>query len=334
VDKGFLASGQLQDIVNRHVEEIVFKLFLWEKGEFEYRDARINLRGALPTRLNTTKVLLEASRRIDEMSIIRKQIASDDQVFKISETIQDNEEVKLNSEEWRILSLVDGKRSVREAIRESGYDEFVVYKVLYSLISSGLIDNAENASAGKKKRQGKKFKEHVAFYSAIVMVYLDVLHVIRKKLEGELGKNAAAVFDECKPEDLIFHRTDIFKNFDPSNPHATNIHNVLEAMKTIRDFEEGRHFLVGGFNGYLVNILDRVPEILGASAALDTTEEIEETLCHVDEYQTEAIGKTYIINDIRRILSKTREKAIRGKDARGGVGRLFTLFRRKNGLDF
>jgi hypothetical protein len=338
-EQGFVSREDMQDIINKHVEEIVFKLFLWEKGEFEYQDASINLRGAAATRLNTTKVLLEASRRIDEMSIIRKQIASDKQSFKISETIQDKEEVKLNAEEWRILSLIDGTRSVRQVVEESGYDEFVVYKVLYSLVSSGLINGAEiladKSDGGESKQERVEFKEHVAFYSAIIMVYLDVLHVVRSFLEKDLGKNARTIFNESKPENSTSPKTDIFRDFDPANPHATNIYNILEAMKAIQEFEEGRLFLVKNLNDFFRNILNRVPEILGADPSLEMIEKIEETIGHVDKYQGEAIGKTYIINDIRDILARLQERIVHEREfGKSGVGKILTFFRRKNGLDF
>ncbi len=338
-EKGFVSWEDMQDIINKHVEEIVFKLFLWEKGEFEYQDASINLRGAAATRLNTTKVLLEASRRIDEMSIIRKQITSDKQSFKISETIQDKEEVKLNAEEWRILSLIDGTRSVRQVVEESGYDEFVVYKVLYSLVSSGLINGAEiladKSDGGESEQERVEFKEHVAFYSAIIMVYLDVLHVVRNFLEKDLGKNARTIFNESKSDNSTSPKTDIFRDFDPSNPHATNIYNILESMKAIQEFEEGRLFLVKKLNDFFRNILNRVPEILGADPSLEMIEKIEETIVHVDKYQSEAIGKTYIINDIRDILARLQERIAHEREfGKSGVGKIFTFFRRKDGLDF
>lgn len=52
-------------------------------------------------------------------------------------------EIKLNANEWRVLSLIDGTRSVRQVITESAYDEFAVYKIIFSVISSGLIEQKQ-----------------------------------------------------------------------------------------------------------------------------------------------------------------------------------------------
>ena len=147
--------------------------------------------------------------------------------------------------------------------------------------------------------------------------------MIRRKLEVDLGKHTETVLEECKPDDLIFQRTDIFRHFSPLKPHATNIHNVLEAMRAIPNFEEGRLFLANSFNLFLQNLLNRAPEILGAEPTIEMIEEIEETLTHVNSYQTEAIGKSYILNDIQVILAKTMQHVIEVRDSKRGFGGSF-----------
>ena len=95
------------------------------------------------TRLHTIEFILEASRRVDEASVLKKQIPSDKLIFKISGKVQDKEKITLDPNEWRIISLIDGIRIVRQLISESGYEEFAVYKTLYSLFSSGLIEKSK-----------------------------------------------------------------------------------------------------------------------------------------------------------------------------------------------
>ena len=72
VEKGYITAENLEKLIHDQIEEIIFDLFVWDKGDFEYKDARLNLQGMVITRLNVVKLLLEASRRIDEMSIFIK----------------------------------------------------------------------------------------------------------------------------------------------------------------------------------------------------------------------------------------------------------------------
>ena len=129
-------------------------MLLWKKGKFEYKDAKLNLQRMVVTQLNPMKLILEASRRVDEMSVLTEHITSDGLLFKISGKVEKKEGVKLNANEWRILSLIDGARTVRQVIDKSGYDEFAVYKILYSILSYGLIEKGEEIQLADEERGG------------------------------------------------------------------------------------------------------------------------------------------------------------------------------------
>jgi len=176
VKKGYISPERLKNFSRKQVKEIVCDLFCWEKGGFEYKDDSFHFEEEVVTRLHTIEFILEASRRVDEAAVLKKQIPSDKLIFKISDKVQDKEKITLNPNEWRIISLIDGIRTVRQLISESGYEEFAVYKILYSLVSSGLI---EKRKEGQYREDGD-----------------DVEHA-NIKVEGE--KKTILVVDDMKP---------------------------------------------------------------------------------------------------------------------------------------
>jgi hypothetical protein len=141
LEKGILTPQKLQKFIQLQIEHLIFNLFLWDKGEFEYNDTVLNVKGMIVAKINVVSLLLEASRRIDEISILKKHIPSDLQIFRITGNVSDKDEITLNSAELKILGLVDGQRSIRQVIRDGGLDEYTAYKILYSLLSSGLIES-------------------------------------------------------------------------------------------------------------------------------------------------------------------------------------------------
>ena len=124
VEQGYISEEKLNEIIHQQTQEMVFNLFLWEKGSFEYKDVKLNVNSIVVTKLNVMATLLEASRRIDEMSVLKKQIPSDTLVFRLSGKVQNKDEIKLNSDEWLFLGLFDGKQKVCEVIDASDFDEF------------------------------------------------------------------------------------------------------------------------------------------------------------------------------------------------------------------
>tara|TARA_B100000614_G_C14518083_1_gene481451 strand:- start:434 stop:1150 length:717 start_codon:yes stop_codon:yes gene_type:complete len=143
VDKGYISLDKVEKYNTWQVETVLYNLFFYQNGKFDYNDEELNLQGMIVARLNPMKLIMEASRRIDELSVLKKSIPSQGLVYKMSGTVPGNDGINLDASEWRVLSRVDGLRTVRQVIDQSGYDEFTVYKILFSLISSGVIMEKE-----------------------------------------------------------------------------------------------------------------------------------------------------------------------------------------------
>jgi hypothetical protein len=144
VELGIVTSPKLRKVIRRQIEQMIFNLFLWDKGEYEYNDAAINVKGMVVAEINVVSLLLEASRRIDEISIFRKHITDDALTYRPADRVSRKGEITLSSAELKILDLVDGRRSIRQVLRDSGFDEYSAYKNLYALLSSGLIEPGED----------------------------------------------------------------------------------------------------------------------------------------------------------------------------------------------
>ena len=149
VENGRISVEILKELLQKQTENIIYNLFLWEKGDFEYRDARLKMDEMINIQINVVKVIIEASRRIDEISIFKKQIPSDKIILKVSNGIEEKGKIKFTPAELRMLKFVNGKRTVREIFSESyfnrfvAHDEFYAYKTMHSLISSGMIEIIE-----------------------------------------------------------------------------------------------------------------------------------------------------------------------------------------------
>ena len=126
VEKGLITIEKLEELACRKTEQCLYNLFLWRKGEFEYKETKLNLDGHILTKINTMEIILEALRRADEMTVLQKQFPSDKQVLQVSGNIQKNKIRKFDSDNDHILSLINGKRTIREIIKANGIDSFSV----------------------------------------------------------------------------------------------------------------------------------------------------------------------------------------------------------------
>ncbi len=302
VEKGYISRETLVRFVSIQVEQILYEPFLWKKGTFEYKSAGFNFDGMVAVNLNVMKIILEGSRRIDEMPILRKLIPSDQLIFKASAKGGQGT-LSLNSNEWRILSLNDGVRTVREVIQMSGYDEFAVYRLLNSLNASGLIAKLEKESFEKKEDVNDRTDD----YAGIIAMYNDILHVIRKNLEPLLGEKTFVFLEECKPATSTM-QTKILNNFDPRKSASQNIKNIIECMQAFTQFQEGNQFLISTFNEFCLNLLNKLEGVLDKKMTKNLVIEIKNVLIDANKYQMGGSqNKKRVIKDIHRTLGTAKK---------------------------
>jgi len=320
VDKGYVTLSTLKKYNTKQVEEILYSLLLWKKGKFEYKDIKLNLEGMVITQLNPMKLILEASRRIDEMSVLNTVITSDNLVFRISGHVQNKEdEIRLNANEWRILSLIDGNRTIHQIVAQSGYDEFAVYKIIFSLNSYGLVEQKEEVqlsdSTGKEE------------YSAVITVYNDILQAVIKNIEHELGDRASSVFNEVKA-DLADDCRAIFENYHPLNYVSSNIKSMIAQIEAIEKEEEesGKEILINGFNAYTTLVLRKIAGILGMNPMQAILKDIENIIGYVKKYHAESPEKNRIVNDITNIVGNITSLQISGGPQRTKSKGIFSFF--------
>ncbi len=320
VDKGYVTMSTLKKYNTKQVEEILYSLLLWKKGKFEYKDIKLNLEGMVVTQLNPMKLILEASRRIDELSVLNTVITSENLVFRISGHVQNKEdEIRLNANEWRILSLIDGNRTIRQIVSQSGYDEFAVYKIIFSLNSYGLIEQKEEIQLSDSPTGGKEE------YSAVITVYNDILQSILKNIEQELGDRASSLFDEVK-QALTDDCRQVFENYHPSNHVNSNIKSIIEQMSLVEKEEEsGKEILINGFNAYTTLVLRKIASILGMNPMHTILQEIENIIGYVKKYHTESLEKNRIVNDVTDIVNSMVSQHAGDKKRAKGKG-IFSLF--------
>ena len=146
IQSGLVTEDQLLAALHQQIEDSIFDLLRWELGEFAWepgdqRDVEV------PISVSVENLIMEASRRLDEYEVIKRKIPSGDAVLGMAATPPEGAvEINITPDEWRILVLVDGNRSVNDIAQMVGLDEFGAMRVLYGLVSAGLIELISDGS--------------------------------------------------------------------------------------------------------------------------------------------------------------------------------------------
>ena len=137
---GVVTEEQLLAAVRQQIEDSVFDLLRWELGEFAWEPGE-EFQTEVQIAVSVENLIMEASRRLDEFEVIRRKIPSGAAVLGMAATPPEGAvEINITPDEWRILVLVDGSRTVSDIATMVGLDEFGAMRVLYGLVSAGLIE--------------------------------------------------------------------------------------------------------------------------------------------------------------------------------------------------
>ena len=151
------ARGHLENFLANCIRDCVYDIFKWDRGECRFIEEEIDQRRDIVIPLNTENLILEGARRIDEWSNIAGKVPSRHSIFKLSAVVQEGQRLNLKPREWEILSLIDGKRSVKEVNDAGAADLFSTSKLIYGLVVMGVIElvNAETATVSGTDTEGR-----------------------------------------------------------------------------------------------------------------------------------------------------------------------------------
>lgn len=293
---GYVTQDTLKEVVRHQVRETVLDLFLLEHGEFEFRDCPVQFDEQVFDEINAMEIMLDAARRMDEWAVIKKVIPSDTMVFELSDLAREQAgELFMDTGELHLTSLLDGSKNVGEIVKESGAGEFSVYKILYAMATSKMVQPLAKGSAPAE--------EGVEDIGTILPIFHDVLIIISRHLEEELGEGFfSKILTECKSSMEEEQRL-VVEPYDVHLNAAKNMNQITAAVNKIYKGEALVSAVAKGFNQLLGCLLLQETEILGSKQTQNTIHRIRELLEAVERYRG-GEGEFPLINGIKNTVSQ------------------------------
>jgi hypothetical protein len=146
VELGLVSELEVKRQLRFQIQETVFELVRWTEGYFRFEESAPPDGGRVSVRVPTESLLMEAARRIDEWSTLEQKIPH---LGLVPSLVSSEGEVgptlDLQPVEWEVLAEIDGQRSLREIAREVGRSEFDVGKIVFGLLTTGVVTLEEAA---------------------------------------------------------------------------------------------------------------------------------------------------------------------------------------------
>lgn len=247
VEQNILSPDELFMAINQHVLEIVYSLFDWSRGEYEFVMKDLTAEGPVSLDLSTEKVILEGIRRLRDFTRVYAGTGSVDTVLRQSDAADSLVyKLELDEDESQILSLVNGRLSVEQILSMSYRSNFETLRILYGMVAAGVLVRGATESPSRLVEMEYELEEIVDYYNrnfGAVCAYLQ-----RKLGEqaSEFADNTVAQVAELFPV--------LFESIELGTAGRVDFDQILANLGD-KSHEQKKAVLVEGLNELTYGLL-------------------------------------------------------------------------------
>lgn len=185
VECGFLTPKDLFWGLKYQVREIVYSLFQMEPAEYEFMEGELPAQEVISLRMSLGNLIYEGVKRIDNWTRIRNEMLDTDSVLKLSQDpLNLFQDIELNPQDRKILSLVDGRKTIKEVIESSWMGSFEALKILYVLWSTGIVEQATSIPTSAAAKQPERAAEETVSLNDIFQPVTEEEETLLKRIES------------------------------------------------------------------------------------------------------------------------------------------------------
>jgi hypothetical protein len=298
VEMKLVSREELGLFLKQQIEEVIYNLFGWKEGEFVFREGQLPATREGLVELNTMNIIMEGTRRIDEWVEIQKVLPNDNQVLCVVHRPQGGEEeVTLSLDEFRVITMIDGRRTLAEILENSPLAEFATSRALYKLMMAKLVEET-----GAKEAETSDLREEDSLFWLLLRVYASAFNLIQKTLEKKLGPE-----NEKLQTTLSGFRKGIWSYFVGVN-HADLPTNFESLKRTLEKTPKEVRILrvISGLNQILEEQLTYIYSYLGIEVRRQVAADIKKEVALSLAERREVDKKYDVGGELYRILREVK----------------------------
>jgi len=180
VQEKFVSKKDVEQVLVKRTEEVIYELFLWEDGYFHFSDKSYQLQDLILINADLNAILFEGVRRKDEWGRIRKVFPDNDIILSLCGDA-DLKKHNLTPLQKKLMFLITLKKPISEIILELHGSDFMVCFELFQLYEKGIVQIAEIEeetteaespanlfSKGQNLMQKNRYREAVATFQEVI----------------------------------------------------------------------------------------------------------------------------------------------------------------------
>ena len=140
IQAGYVTQSDIIQSVRQYVLNVVYRLFTWADGMFRFDASKLPSSGQITIPIDLESVIMEGSRRVKEWEVLQDEIPDLDVAMQFTDRPDHRlRNVNLTVEEWRVISVINPKNTIRQIGRANNLSDFEVRRFIYGMLQAGII---------------------------------------------------------------------------------------------------------------------------------------------------------------------------------------------------
>lgn len=138
VNAGYISQEDILLNLQEYFTDVIRRLFTWVEGFFRFEPELTAPEDRINVRLDLENIIIEGSRQLREWEQLQDEIPSLDMALKFTDRPLKN--VNLSVEEWRVVSYINPKNTMRQIGSANKMNDLEVRRIVYGLLQAGLVE--------------------------------------------------------------------------------------------------------------------------------------------------------------------------------------------------
>ncbi|MEM8930769.1 MAG: DUF4388 domain-containing protein [Acidobacteriota bacterium] len=152
IESGLMSPADLYESIRGQMESIVWSLFSWTKGELLFRIGEHVEAPMIKIHLPMRQVIVRGIKKAQDAKALVARLGKKSAVFRPSYGAEDLIEIALGADEYELLRLVDGERSLYDVCTQGPYGASENARLMYAFRVLHLIEPGDGSDEGVKIR--------------------------------------------------------------------------------------------------------------------------------------------------------------------------------------
>ncbi|MBI5959649.1 MAG: DUF4388 domain-containing protein [Chloroflexi bacterium] len=141
INANYVSKVDIVQSIRQHTLNIVFDVMGWKEEPFLFEENVLPAAERITVPIDLKNVIIEGSRRLQEVKPLEDELPNLDFALKFPDTPGDKfRGIHLGVEEWRVVSFINPKNSIRQIAKACNMTDTEIRKVVYGLLQAGLVE--------------------------------------------------------------------------------------------------------------------------------------------------------------------------------------------------